>query len=89
VVFLLLVFEITDIAACAFLKAKIANGSYQGINTKGNDSKEEVAQVLDFQPLGFKEVWLIIKLPIKPKKKASKKRTRLLFSIKNNLQNIL
>lgn len=52
-VFLLLVFEITDIAACAFLKAKIANGSYQGINTKGNDSKEEVSTSSRLPAVGF------------------------------------
>ena len=52
-VFLLLVSEITDIAACAFLKAKIANGSYQGINTKGNDGKEEVSTISRLPAVGF------------------------------------
>lgn len=31
--------------------------------------RKKYAQVLDFQPFGFNEVWLIIKLPINPKKK--------------------
>lgn len=50
--------------------------------------KKKYAHVLDFQPLGFNVVWLIIKLPINPRKKVNKKRTKLLlFCIKNLLCN--
>ena len=39
------------------------------------------ASVLDLYPSGFRDEWLIIILPINPKKKVSKKRTRGLFII--------
>lgn len=47
--------------------------------------KKKYEQVLDDQPCGLSSVWLIIKLPINPRKNVNKKRANLLLScIKNS-----
>lgn len=50
---LFLILEITNIATCIFLEAKIANGSYQRIDAEGKNGKEEVSAGSRFPTVGF------------------------------------
>ncbi len=64
--------EIADIAVVVRVEGQIADRSNQTVDPEGYHAEEEVRASSGPPPIGLETCWLMIKLPIRPKKKVSK-----------------
>ena len=62
-------------------RRSVADGSHDLVDSEGHDCKQDVAAGAGCPTPTFREEWLMMRLPIHPRKKVGRKRARFLFSI--------
>ena len=76
-----LVLLVADVFGLSRVKRQVADGSDQAVNAAGDVTEDKISPGTRGVPSGFKEEWLMIRLPIQPRKKVKRKRATLLSMV--------